>query len=95
MVGDGKRDDPNAPFQSVVFKQNGEIVNQNEEDYEYLNGEIVGQSKLKNGSIYLLMRSMVVDEICIMTFDKQGKVEILGIFQSFEERIAQGIFTQY
>ena len=56
--------------------------------YEFLNGEIIGKSHLKEGKVLLVTRSIENDEINIISFDKRGQAKVEGVFESFEENIA-------
>ena len=56
--------------------------------YDFLNGEIIGQSHLKDGTVLILTRSMEEDEINIISFDLKGQAKVEGVFEAFEENIA-------
>ena len=72
----------------MIYKQNGEVISQKEEMLEYLNGEIVGKSHLKDGRIFLVTRSLKEAELNILRFNDEGKVEIVAIWEALEERIS-------
>ena len=78
-----------------MFQQNGEVVSQDTEVCEFLRGEIIGQSKLKNGTVIVVTRNSKEDTINIIGFDKSGQAKLLGIFESFEECIYKRMDDPY
>ena len=72
----------------MIYKQNGEVICQKEEMLEYLNGEIVGKSHLQDGRIFLVTRSLKEAELNILTFNDEGKAEVVAIWEALEDRVS-------
>ena len=73
-----------AQNQTVIFKPNGEVVEQQEDVQGPLNCEIVAKSYLSKGAIYLITKNIETQDYYVLQFDVSGECKLLCIYENFE-----------